>query len=219
MIHQYRYNRRSIKVIALPDRNLVTLDEVKQFLRIDGTADDEMLLSFIPAATDYLEQHCNRKFLTQTVEMHMDGFSMINDEKLLALGPGMHDAFIGDYTSSMSFIDLPFRPIQSVTSIKTYGVDNTETTFSSSFYTLDKNGGKIYLNTGAVWPTDLRDHDAVKVTYVCGFGDAPADVPAAIRHAVKSYLGQMYECRGGCDASESCKAMLSPYRIFDALGW
>jgi len=214
-----RYNRKSINITSGPQQRAVTLDEVKQMLRIDGTQDDEMLIGYIYAATEYLEQYCGRKFITQTVEFHLDGFSVFNDEKFMALGEGVHDGYLGDYLSGCEFIDLPFKPVQSITSIKTYDDANTESTFSAAAYRVDSNTGRVYLNSGYTWPIDLRDFDAVKITFVCGYGDSPDNLPAPIRQAIKMQVAKLYECAGACDISDACKSMLASYRTMDALAW
>lgn len=215
-----RYNRKSINITVPPEQRAVTLDEVKQYLRVDGTQDDEMLGTYILAATEYLEQYCGRKFITQTAEFHLDGFGRFNDEKLIALGEGVHDGYKGDYLSGgADYIDLPFKPVQSVVSLITYDDANNSATFTSSAYRLDSNTGRVYLNTGYTWPTDLRDYDAIKITFICGYGDSPNDMPAPIRQAVKMQVAKMYECAGACDMSDACKALLASFRTLDGLAW
>lgn len=215
-----RYNRRSTEIITSAASYPVTLTELKNYMRVDGSSDDDMLNGFIAAATAQLEQYCGRKFINTTVALHMDGFNSVNDEKMVSLGAGVHDAWIGDYIGGGSDkINLPFRPVQSVTSFKTYDSDNTEATFSSSAYRLDVNGSAIYLNSGYSWPTALRDNDAVLITYVAGYGATAAAVPAPIKQAILMSAGQMYSCRGSCDLSDACKAIVSGYKILDRLGW
>ncbi len=214
-----RYNRKTAYVITPASTKPVTLTELKNYLRVDGSADDDMLTAFIAAATDQIERFLGRYLINTTIGYKMDGFSTPDDEKMIALGAGTHDAWIGGFTNQSGEFDLPHRPVSSITSIKTYDRSNTESTFSSSSYRLDGQGGRVYLNSGSTFPTDLRDREAVLVTFVCGYGSAASDVPAAIKQGVLMHAGAMYECRGGCDLSDACKAILRGYQIIDNMGF
>lgn len=213
------YNRKSTRIVAPATAKPVALEDLKSYLRIDGYDDDALLNGFIAAATDQIEKYLNRFVINTTLELTLDGFSKEDDDRLDALGAGMHTGYIGSYISKPSYIDLPYRPITSVTSIVTYDKANNENTFSSSAYRLDSTGGRVYLNSGYVWPADLRDYEAAKVTFICGYGATAESVPASVRHGIMQHAAAMYECRGGCDLSDSCKAILFPHRILDGMGF
>lgn len=209
----------STEIITAAASFPITLTELKTYCRVDTSSDDDMLNIFIAAATGQLEQYCNRKFINTTIGLHLDGFGAVNDNRLVALGEGWHDGCVANFTSDADYIELPFRPVQSVTSIKTYDTANTEATFSSASYRLDINSGLVYLNEGYTWPSSLRARDAVLITYVAGYGANAAAVPAAIKQAILMAAGQMYNCRGSCDLSDACKAIVAGYRVIDARGW
>lgn len=135
------------------------------------------------------------------------------------LGDGWHEGHYSTLIGSMGEFDVPFAPLQSVTSIKVYSPANVESTVSAAAYSVDLRSGRIYLNDGYDWPTDLRTRSAVLVTYVAGYGTEAASVPAAIRQAIMQHAAQMYECRSACDMHDACRSLLDGYKLHDMLGW
>lgn len=212
-----RINRKSSKIITSPSVYPVNLDMVKTYLRIDDGCDDDLLRLYIKSATKTAENYCGRFFINTVIEYTMDGFSDFPEVGIMASGifEGHKQTIYGNYGE----FTLPYRPVVSVASIKTFDEKNNESTVSSSVYSLDKNSGRIYLNDGQVWPTSLRSYEAVKVTYTAGYGETDSVVPAPISQAILELVGKMYECRGGCDMPASCKDGLSQYRILDGNGW
>lgn len=216
------YNRKSVKVITPfndSGNKVVTLEDMKLFLRVDGTTDDDLISSLIDAATDMVKQYTRRAILTETLELIVDRPTNSGMDELDRLGSGVHHTTRQAAMGWSNEIDLPFIPIQSVTSIKTYDATNTEHTMTASDYELDQQGGRIYLDNGVSWPSDLRDREAMVIRYVAGYGDDPEDIPESIKLAVKMYVSNMYNCRESCEMPISCKALLEPYRLYDTLGF
>lgn len=206
-------NRKSARITTAPSGLVVSLERFKQFARIDADTEDDLITMYIKAATDAAQRYCQRYFINTTISFTMDSFSNC---QLYEYGM-MEGPTPSPYRTDS--IELPYPPIQSITSITTYDVANTSTVLSSSAYTLDIEGGRVFLNEGYSWPTNLRDKNAVVIVFVAGYGTAGSDAPAAIQMAVLQHAGQMYDCRGSCDMSDSCKGLLMPYRIYDLLAW
>lgn len=214
-----RFNRKSLSIITAATAPLVTTDDMKDYLRVDTADDDALIASFVLSATETVKQYIRRALINETLELTMDGFNHLeDDEALVRLGAGTHIGHRATLTGRGNEIDLPFPPIVSITSIKTYNRANTEATFDSSKYELDETGGRVYLNESQIWPSDLRSREAVKVRYVAGYGSASTDVPAPIIDAVKSLVSEMYDCRSICGLSKALKKNLSPYKLLDYLG-
>lgn len=209
------YNRRTVNIITPAADWPVSLDEVKDVLSLQNTADDNLLSAFIEAATDAARQYMRRAIVTETLELRMDGFPGYQDDAALKLGPGVHVVHYPSLVSGGGEVDLPFGPVASVTSITTYGRDNAAAVLAAADYTLGQD--KVYLDEGASWPSDLRRRDAVFIRYVAG--QAIADVPASIKQGIKQHVAAMYECREGCEMPPACKAILGRYRRMDDLGW
>ena len=211
-----RYNRKSVSVTASTDDPAISLADMKAFLRVDGSGDDDIITAYIATATYAVKEYLRRALLTETFALKADGFTdAYGDDRLLSLGPGVHTASRPYVLGGGDTLDLPFAPLQSVTSIVTYDRGNIGTTFNASRYGVDTESGRIYLSEGETWPSDLRAQDAVQVTYVAGYGSG--SIPAPILEAIRMYVQSMYE--GCAGMSDQAKALLAPYRRADELAW
>ena len=216
------FNRKTVQVITAPAASPISLADMKIYLRVDTTDDDALIQDFIDAATTTVKQYIRRSLISETLEFTMDGFGINEtyaDERLVRLGAGVHTISYPYVLGRTNEVDIPFPPIQSITSVKTFDRSNNESTFDSSNYELDEQGGRVYLNEGETWPSDLRAREGVKIRYVSGYGDAATDIPDPIIQAIRLYVGKMYDCREAYEMPEQCKAILSPYALKDALEW
>lgn len=211
-----RFNRKSVYVTASNDSPAIDAFDMKAFLRIDTNESDYIINAYIATATEAVKQYLQRAILTETFVFKADGFAYAGaDDRLLALGPGTHTASVPYVLGGGETLDLPFAPLQSVTTVVTYDRGNNANTFSASKYGVDLQSGRIYLNEGETWPTDLRAQDAVQVTYVAGYGSG--SIPAPIAQAIRLYVSQLYD---GCEGmTDEIKRMLAPYRRMDQLPW
>lgn len=151
-----------IKVITGPASEPVTLEEAKLQCCIDGNDKDALITNLIAAAREYCEAYQNRAYITQTIEMVLDGW------------PGFP-------------LSIPRPPLASVTSIKYYGTDNTEYTLDAAKYFVDTNSepGRICLAHGVSLPTvTLREISSVKITYIAGASTVSKKVKQAINMLV-----------------------------------
>lgn len=163
----------NFRIITPPVTEPITLLDAKAQCRVDIDDDDTLLTSYITAAREWCEAHDWRAYLTQTIELW------------LTMWPG------GDS------IELPRPPLQSVTKIEYYGVDDTKYTLSTSVYGVDaiSEPGAVRLKYNQNWPaTPLRAYNAICVTYVAGWTTADA-VPQTIKQAMLLLIGHWYENR------------------------
>ena len=196
---------KSIKRTVEPEVLAVALLDVKQFLRVDTEADDDLIRGLIRSATARAEDYTRRAFVTQTWEQYFDSipFSMFTIPEVPRI------------------IEVPRPPVQSVSSIKYYEEDDTEQTYALTNVYIDvvSSPARITLREGASWPSGLRLINAVKITWVTGYGDADTDVPDAIREAIKRMVALEYVAREDCGQMTGgihgiAKAMLDPFKVF-----
>lgn len=202
-------NYTSFKLVTGPASEPVSLDDIKEVLKIDTSDEDAYLSRLISAARTKAEGYTGKAFITQTWKLTKDGFGDLDYD--VKLGAGVHTGARQGLLAGASSVFLPMLPLQSVSSIVSYDTDNTSATFASSKYTVDTSGGRVFLNQGETWPTNLRMYSAVEITYVSGYGDDASDVPQDIRTAIELLVKNMYECGGCDDMPASCKALLDPY--------
>lgn len=185
-------NKRTTEPAVEP----VSAQDLDTQLRGDGvleSVDSDLLESLIVAAREYVELFTRRALVNQTWTLYLDNWP--SRPSSLGWWDGVREGSL-----SMGYSDhleLPTGPLRSVTSIKTFHLDNTEEVFASSNYFLDLNSnpGRVVLNPGAVWPTATRSLNSIEVVYVAGYGEAATDVPAPLRLAVKMLAAHWYENR------------------------
>lgn len=159
----------SLRTITPPAAEPVSLETVKEHLRIDLDAEDALLESYLASARDKGEQLARRAFITQTLEMIVDTFPQ--DGILKVMRP----------------------PLQSVTSVKYYDSDNVQHTWTDYIVDADSEPGRIIFNT---LPGDaLRESGAVVVRFVAGYGATGDDVPGSLKQTILQLVGHWYEHR------------------------
>lgn len=164
----------TIKIVTEPIEDPVTLQEAKDHLRVDISADDGVIRSLIQAARETAETITRRALITQTWN------------------------YILDVWPDSDRIKIPLPPLQSVSSITYKGTDGSTSTFAASSYIVDTNSepGQVVLAYGESWPgTALYPVGGITVQFVAGYGDDPQDVPQQIRQAMLLLIGHWYENR------------------------
>lgn len=181
----------------------LSLAELKQHLRIDHAYEDATvdLYRFVAMqALDGRDGYLNRAVCTQTWQWELPEFPY---------GRELH---------------FPLPPLQSVTSIQYYDADNALQTFDAANYLVHSSAhvGYVKLIPSAAWPATYERDNAVKVTFVAGYG-APRDVPHPIKAAAKLLAARLYANRGDGDDSKNAdgdramveteRRLLAPYRL------
>ena len=154
---------------ALP----ITTAEAREQLRIDGTGEDTTLDRLIGVAVAY-----------------MDGQG--------ALGRSLITQSWGQwFYATGGEVRLEMGPFQSLTSVQYYDAAGSLQTASLGNYETVRRGDDIWLRPkdGASWPSQEDRPDAIKATYVAGYGDAASDVPESIRHALLMLVSHWFERR------------------------
>lgn len=158
----------------------VSVEDVKDFLRIQSTAEDIMIEAFIKAAETWGENYTKRSFMRQQWELRLDKFP----------------------SGSTAMIKLPRGPLSTVSTevVINYVEDTTagnttsipSTAIAVDFYSVP---GYVYPSYNNDWPDDARDeHNSIRITYYTGHSNA-VHVPEEIKHWIKLRVGSMYEHR------------------------
>lgn len=159
----------------------ITLTEAKLYLKVDTSADDDLITHLITAAKTAAENYLDRYLYNTTITEYFDGFPAIAAN------------------NSAAELYLSVGGVSSVTSITYTDTDgNTGQTFSSSSYTVDTNWNgrtRIRLAQDASWPNTYNEIKTVTVTYVAGYGASAGDEPASITQAIYLMLSSWYHNR------------------------
>ena len=178
----------SYTLITAPDSLAVSDAEMEAHARAAGQP-AEQYQPYLAAAQAWVEQVTNRKLVTQTWKVFLDGWPC------------------GDR------IVMPFGKLTSVTHVKYTDTAGTQTTFSSDYWetSTSRDPGVLALSYGQSWPSaTLRVLDPIEIQFVCGWATT-AEVPADIRAAILLVAGHLYEHREdvvlGNSASVESKAL------------
>lgn len=160
-------------IVVAPVEEPLTIEEVRDHLRIDGTDHDATLTGYLAAARTLAELWCRRVLITQTRDLWLDAWPCTDR------------------------IALPNPPLQSVTWVKYYDTANGANTMSTADYLVNtyQEPGQVVLGYGKNWPSaTLRLGAAINVRYVAGYG-TPSQVPAIYKQAILLIVGHFFENR------------------------
>jgi uncharacterized phiE125 gp8 family phage protein len=153
--------------VTPPTGEVVTLEQAKTYLRVDGTALDDQITQFIKAAIATVEVTSSTRLLTQTVKLSADSFA---DLEVLPIGPVV--------------------TINEVQYLDTVGALQT---LDPSSYEQFGAGLEVGIRPAinCTWPQIRPVVGAIRVTMTVGYGaaaDVPADLWLAIVRLVRGML-------------------------------
>lgn len=149
----------------------ITVDELKDHLRVETNDFDLELQSLIAVARKSLEIETGLVVFTSTRKMYFDGFPPNSYSRLFLYG----------------------TPVQSVTHIKYYDSDGAQQTWSGSNYQLQE-GRPNYVQCvfGKTWPAHRSIQDRVEIQYICG-KTTTAAIDERIKQALKIYCSLQFD--------------------------
>ena len=207
-----------LTVSTQPTAEPVSLQEVKQYLRVEDSTDERVIRPFIETARRFCEEHIGRSLMQQGLTLFIDAYDDTND-------PLWEGTRTGPYLNYYkNYITLPKPPVISVTSVSTFADDDTETTMAASRYFVDnvREPARVVLRQGETFPTALRVANAIKVVYTAGYTTA-FTVPEPIRMGLLQHIAYLYEHRGdmydgAMPMPPMIKTLYQPYVVFGGLG-
>lgn len=181
-----------IKVITPVSAEPITVDDVKDQLRIDTAEEDDYLADLIFAARDYAEHYTRLSLATQVLDLMLDALP------------------------SADFIDLPGSPVQFVTSFKLTDVFAVETTMvlgTDYLVDLDRIPARIVLPYNKSWPgIELHPVAPIRIRYESGYNNTTNKIPYSLKAGLLLHVGLLYQYR---DAEIPEGAMTTVKRLYD----
>ncbi len=193
------YPSLNLVLVTPPAVELLTVDEVKKYLRLQAgeTSEDAYLTSLIVAAREYCENFQNRAYITQTWELSF-------------------------YYWPSWEIEIPRGNLQKIDLI-TYkdSWGQTYTLTEGFHYVVTTRGvlGRISPPYAKFWPPFTPwPLDAVVIRFTCGYGDATSAVPVKVLQAMKMLISHWYENREATGSASkevefAVSALLWPDRV------
>ena len=156
-------------VTTAPTVQPVTLADVKVHLRtvVGDTSEDAAILTpLIAAAREYCENVTGRALAAQTVKAYPDSWGTLR---------------------------LPRPPINTITSIKYYDVDDTVYTLAATEYAVDLIDGVITILEEPA--EELRSVNPIVIEYTAGYTTGNA-LPGVMRAAMLLFVADLYVNKG-----------------------
>jgi uncharacterized phiE125 gp8 family phage protein len=179
----------ALKLIVAPTP-VVSLAEIKKHVRAEYFNDDDAYLeSLVAVATDHIDGKdgwLGRAIGTQTWDLIVDGFPN-------------------------SGIRIPIPPLQSVTSVNYISAATGLEVALTGFYVDSVSEPGWIMPPQDGWPTPMDAVNAVRIRFVAGY----ADVPAAIKHAIKLLTGHFYENRESVTVEKTYELPMSVRALLD----
>jgi uncharacterized phiE125 gp8 family phage protein len=176
-----------------PETEPVSVDELKEFARIDYDEEDTLLEGFIKAVRQASEEYMGRALIEQTIEMTMD------------------------YWPSNQ-IELPRPPLISIVRVATLDEDDTETAYSSDNYFARTRAapGQLIIKRSITPPINTdRDYGGFLIVFKAGYGTTAASVPQSIREGIKLWASIVESTRelNSKNPPKQVRAFLDLYRL------
>lgn len=168
--------------------SVITLDEAKNYLKVDSADDNALIGSMIEAAEAAIELWTRRTLLTQAFELIYDDVS--------------------------DSIEIVKSPLQAVVKIEVVDDAGVKTEVDPDLYVVDIAGqrGRVKLKDGCTWP-DHRGFASFIITATAGYGATAEAIPAPIKQAILETLAEFYANRESGEIPAGAKALLQPCRI------
>ena len=160
------------KITTQPANEIFTLQEVKDYLKVDDTTEDTLITTLLQSARQAAESYLNQALITQTITEKLDKLS--------------------DHT-----IYLSVSPVIAVISFQYKDGDNTTQTFAAANYVVDNfiKPARLALAYGSTWPTLYGNINDVTITYTAGYGSDASLVPGQIKQAILLMITDAYDNR------------------------
>lgn len=206
-----------LNLLSGPAVEPVSAAEAMAHLRVEGEDDLALLHGYIRAAREMVEISTGRALITQSWRMSLDGWPPLAGG---AWWDGIRQGAMAQ--GAARFVEIPKPPLRSIELIALFNDADQQTVWAAANYFADTAAapGRVVLRNTASAPSALRAASGLQISFTCGYGDGPSDVPAALRQAVLMLSAHFYEHRevvagaGGAGRMPmGVGALLGPYRL------
>lgn len=154
-----------------PANEPLTLDDIKDHLRIDHEHEDALLMQLQAAARHTVERSIDQALLEQTWRQYEPGLG------------------------SDRCVRLRIRPVLSVSAVTAFDGDGNPAVLASTDYHLVRDrDGQLVEFADNIDPALCAN--GLEIDVLCGMGSLGLDVPETLRHAILLLIAHWYEFRG-----------------------
>jgi uncharacterized phiE125 gp8 family phage protein len=180
-------------LIAGPAVEPLALADMRAFLRLDDTGEDDLVAALINAARQCVEAASGRIMMAQTWRLAID------------LWPD--DRVVG----------VPLSPLISVDAVRVFDAAGVAMVLPPPLYRVDDTFDPARVLVDATAPIPGRSRHGIEIVVRVGYGTLADTVPGPLRHAIRMLVARWFENRG--DASDPVQplppdvlALVAPFR-------
>lgn len=179
-----------------PTTKVVSYTDIKSQLRIDSNDEQNLLEAYIDAATDMAENYCNRHFITHQYKLYFN--EQVNKASLI-------------------FPNCTLEETGSNKPVNWTDASGSAQSSDKAYIDAFSNPSLVYLSSD--FPgTTLKDNSAntFYFWFNTGYGTNSADVPEAIKQAIKLIVADMYYFREDRKRQfpMASQILLQPYKCY-----
>ncbi|NVK33694.1 MAG: phage head-tail connector protein [Rhodobacteraceae bacterium] len=158
-------------LIDPPTIEPVSVADMRAYLRVSGTQEEELLGDLVKAARQHVERETRRALISQNWRLYLENWPFGR------------------------VIVLPVAPILSVSEVAVYDLDGDRHLLSSDDYQLDKarSPARLRVRPGAGLP--LQNLNGIEVDFTAGYGPTESDVPENLRQSIRMLAAHWFEHR------------------------
>lgn len=185
----------TIAELTPPSAEPITLAETKAHLRLDGSAEDDLVGSLIRTAREHLERETGLALIVRPFRLYLDDWP---EGRVIQIARG---------------------PVQVIQNVTVYDDVGTPVEVDVSGAILDGSARPARLLMPAL-PAPGQALNGIEIDFTAGFGEAGTDVPDTLKRALMIHVAAMYELRGVVAADDQpgvapvgYDRLIAPFRI------
>ena len=155
----------------------LTLAEAKAHLRLDGSDEDDLVLSLIRVAREHLEAVAGLCLMTRTLRLYLDRWP---DDGVIQIARG---------------------PVQAIETVTVYDADGEAVAVPLARHRLDRESQPARLTLNQ-FVNSGGQINGIEIDFTAGFGDAATDVPDTLKRAMLMHVAHMFAWRGAVAAAD-----------------
>ncbi|MFD1746546.1 head-tail connector protein [Rhizobium helianthi] len=158
-------------LIEPPQAEVLTLGQVKAHLRIDTSAEDDLLQQLIATAREHLERETGLCLLRQKLRLYLDRWP------------------------KDGVVQIIRGPVQAIDAATIYEADGKPVNVSLDDHLLDGQArpARLWLRSP---PLPGQAVNGIEIDFTAGFGESGAEVPDPLKRAMLMHIALMYAYRG-----------------------
>lgn len=181
----------TLTLLAPAAQEPVQLGDLKDHLRLSGSADDVSVAALGVAARQALEARAGIAFLTQSWSLSTD------------------------LRRSLEIV-IPVHPVISVETVRLFLEDDTQIDLPPDDYRVSTGAfGRVQLKTCP--PVKVRPLNGIEIRFTAGY-PSPGAIPAELRHAIRLLTAHFFENREAASEArvfsipQAIDSLIAPYR-------